>query len=144
RCRPLFHNSRHRDEVFIIEEQLTEWISDVRIEACRNDDKVWAEPGGDLVNRRFNPTLVFSRWCCSPERKVYRVAQPSASSSFSTRTCSGIPGILMSGEKEDRRIVVEDPLRSISVVYIPIDNCHSLNLPIFVLSISSSNGYIVE
>src|SRR5882672_11798432 len=50
----------------------------------------------------------------------------------------------MRREKEDTWIIIEDALGAVSMMHVPIDDCHALNFRIMVLRISRGDRHIVE
>ena len=56
---------------------------------------------------------------------------------------AGIPGRLMRAEVEDRSIAIEDILRAVTVVDVPIDDRH-LGDPVLLLRVARGDGDIIK
>src|ERR1041385_3974601 len=50
----------------------------------------------------------------------------------------------MAGEKVNRRIGVEDSLRAVAVMHVPIDDRYTFNLAVLILSVSRRDGDVVK
>ena len=77
------------------------------------------------------------------QRNVYRVSLPSANPRLAPRTGPRIERILVKAYEKDRRVVLKNMLRAISVMDIPIKNCHSFPT-VVVLSVPDPNRHVVE
>src|SRR6185503_402230 len=102
--RPLFQSPREVNKILVRQEQLTQRIAEVRIKTRGDDDQIGSEIRRHLVERRFKPALVLDCRRRRTQRKIQRVAESTSSSLLATRTCSGIPRILMRRKEEHRRI----------------------------------------
>src|SRR5215213_9998773 len=70
--------------------------------------------------------------------------KPASCALFAPRSRPRIPRILMRREEVDGRIVVEDPLRAIAVMNVPIDDRDPFDLRIFALRVAGCNRDVVE
>ena len=69
--------------------------------------------------------------------------QAFASPGFLRPTRSGIPRGLVSAQKEDRIVVIENVLGAVPMVDVPINDKNFSN-PMFLLSVSGGNGCVIE
>src|SRR5690349_22386170 len=68
--RPLFHRARHLDEVFVLKQQLSERIPEMRVETRRDDDQIGTETRRHLLERGFERALLLRRRRRRTQRQV--------------------------------------------------------------------------
>src|SRR5687768_9001805 len=141
---PLFHGPRHVDKIFIHQQQLAQRISEVRIKTRRDDDQVGTKVTRHLIQGGFKASLVFDRRRGRAQWKIQRVSKSTSSALLATRAGTRIPGILVRRKEEDCSIAVEDSLRAVAVMHVPVDDRHLLDLRKLLLRVTCSDGHVVK
>src|SRR5437588_2732783 len=99
----------------------------MRIKTRGDNDEVRLEVLIYFFECGFKHMLVLARRRSSPQRNIHRVTLAASHPRFTSGAGTGIPGILMHREEEHIRVVIEDALRAISMVDVPIDNRDPFN-----------------
>src|SRR5690606_19852116 len=109
------------------------------IEACRDKDQIWPEivQGG-----QYTTIKCLAKFAASGIGRKWRI-DDIADAGFILRPRAGIQGKLMRRTEQDAWIVLENILRSVSVMHVPINDCDALGT-VAALRMAGSNRYIVE
>src|SRR5687768_15530773 len=95
------------------------------IKARRDDDEIRRKLSRNFIYGCFETPQMFSCRSCRTQRQIQREAQAASGSFFTTSSGTRVPWILMRRKEVNRRVVVEDTLRSVSVMNIPVNDRHS-------------------
>src|SRR5437667_11071764 len=114
------------------------------IKSGGDDDQIRLEFRTYLINCGSKHPLLLSRRGSGFNRHVQCVTRASANARFAASARARIPGILMHRKEEDRGVVIENALRSVSVMHVPVNNCNSLDLRITILRIPSGHSNVIE
>jgi len=133
----------HFGEAFFRHTSRGQWVVDVCIESGRDDDELRFE----FIHRRqqffieYFQVFVVTR--SADDRRIQRRSHPFSVPLFLTRTCPRIVRVLVDAEVKDGGVILQDVLRSIPVVNVPIKNQNTLDTVRF-LRIPRCNDNIVE
>src|SRR5687768_12971847 len=114
------------------------------IKPGRNEEKVGFDLRRHIADRGFKNTILFGGRRKSFQWRVERGPQAPSLPRLTSRASTGIPRVLMHGEKVNARVRIEDSLRTIPVMNIPVDDRDTLDLFVFVLSVTGRHGDVVE
>ena len=113
------------------------------VETGRDDDQLRLE----MVHGRRQQILKgeheFLSAGAAGHRAVEVRAQTLAAARFLLAAGPGIPGELVRAEVEHRAVFIEDVLRAVAVVHVPVDNQHLAQM-VLALCIAGGDGGVVE
>ena len=130
-------------EILVCKPELPERVADARIEAGGNQKELRTEilQGGEKPvaegSQNFLPTRA------GGEGAIDREPGTFSFSCFGSVPGPRVPRPLMSGEKKDRAVRVENLLSPVAVVDVPVNDCHALQ-PMLPLSVARRDRNIVE
>src|SRR5690349_18286066 len=116
----------------------------MRIKTRGDNDQIRRETRRHLLERRLKPALVLDRRRGRAQRQIQRRSKPASSSLLTTRTRPRIPRILVRRKEVHRRIGVENSLRAVAVMNVPIDDRDLLDLRVLLLRVTRRNRDVVE
>src|SRR5262249_25136446 len=114
------------------------------VKAGGNDHQVGSEFRRDLFDGRIESAPLIARRGHGSQRYIQVVTTTPPLSRFSAGTGTRIPWILMHRKVEDRRIVVEDALRAVTVMHVPVEDRDALDVFVSLLGVARRHGDIVE
>src|SRR5712691_7184810 len=114
------------------------------IKSGGDDDQIRLEFRTHLIDCGSKHPLLFSRRGSGFNRHVQCVTRASANAGFAASARTRVPGVLMHRKEEDCWVVIENSLRSVSVMHVPVNNRNSLNLRITILRIPSGYSNVIE
>ena len=135
--------ARDVGEVVVGEPQATNGIVTMAVESGREKHDLGFELNhrGDEFLSQSPENLLPS--CSLRNGTVHGCSFAWAATRLLPSTCPRIEWRLMRAEVEDGRILVERLLRPVSMVDIPVDDCHPFKV-VFSLYIAGGDGHVVE
>ncbi len=130
-------------EIGIGEKKTAERVAAAGIEAGGDQNEIGAEGFHARREVLTESAGYFRAAGTGGERAIERELLPCPLTGFARRSCSRIPGRLVRAEEEDGGIGVEDVLRAVTVVHVPIGDGDALD-SVATLRVAGSNGDIVE
>jgi hypothetical protein len=113
---------RELAEVVIPEKELAERIPNSGVEPGRDQDEIGAKFPGSREKQFTKSGEDFRRSAAGRQRAVDRLACSRTVTCFIRRASARVPGRLVSAEKKNTSIGIEDILCAVAVVHIPVRN----------------------
>lgn len=139
----LHHHGCQVPKVAVVEGELSERIAESGVKPRRNEDDVGTEAAGcgEQFRSKGAQDLLAAR--AGGEGTVERCALAGARARFVDAACAGIPWRLMGAEEQDRGVFVENVLRAVSVMDVPVGNQDAFNA-MALLGVAGGDCDIVE
>lgn len=137
------HQTSEVREIRIFEREQAERIADPRIESRRDHHQVRTKRLRFRQQHFTERSHNFRAARARRQRTVSCRTLARARAGFVSRAGARIPWGLMRAEKEYGRILVENLLRPVPVMHIPIGNQHAF-CSVLALCVSSADGNVVE
>ena len=124
--RHVLQHVRQFGEIAISEAELAERVSQARVEPCRDHDELGSERSGrgqQPVAERAQDLFAAG---VRRERAIDGRVGPRARAGFVAHASAGIPRRLVRAKEQDGRVLVEDILRAVAVMHVPVHDQDAL------------------